>query len=427
MEQIVYQHDYAEYKQQLRSELERTSEGFVRIGYLLKVARDTDILKTSGYSDYLDFANGEFGLDKSMVSRFIRINDRFSEEGNSDRLLEQYKGFGYAKLALMLRIPEVITEELTPEYTKSEIQQIKEEIDEERNKTEVEHLEENFEQIMNPPTDSLLVRVLKAIGEENTFLFCKIWNFFSEGEEWDRLKDIFKPIDQMTYVARVAGEGKVILIVKDDGASLTVARAETKTNHSWMEITSAWAEIMPVSNGEDGHAFIKAKDAYEFTYGKPIAEEKPEVAPVQPKRVEVPKKPKKEAPKKVIKEPDPVEAEPAEDSDEEAERQCSDSEPKEVEDAGLIKNDESEVEEVKGEIVEDEESDDPNFLIRGSLVNIQVKINRAKHFIGNAVDAANKYVPVETKDLYNCKNELINALEDINCIIKYQREREENK
>ena len=69
MEQIVYQHDYAEYKQQLRSELERTSEGFVRIGYLLKVARDTDILKTSGYSDYLDFANGEFGLDKSMVSR----------------------------------------------------------------------------------------------------------------------------------------------------------------------------------------------------------------------------------------------------------------------------------------------------------------------------------------------------------------------
>lgn len=337
MEQIVYQHDYAEYKQQLRSELERTSEGFVRIGYLLKVARDTDILKTSGYSDYLDFANGEFGLDKSMVSRFIRINDRFSEEGNSDRLLEQYKGFGYAKLALMLRIPEVITEELTPEYTKSEIRQIKEEIDEERNKTEIEHLEENFEQIMNPPEDSLLVRVLKAIGKENTFLFCKIWNFFSEGEEWDRLKDIFKPIDQMTYVTRVAGEGKVILIVKDDGASLTVARAETKTNHSWMEITSAWAEIMPVSNGEDGHVFIKAKDAYEFVYGKPIAEEKPEVAPVQPKRVEVSKKPKTvKAPH--VKEVEKIKEEPENDSDP---KQSGTEDAEEVEEAGVIKNDES--------------------------------------------------------------------------------------
>ena len=296
MEEIIYQRDYTQYKQELRTELEKTSEGFVRIGYLLKVARDTDILVGSGYKDYLDFANGEFGLDKSMVSRFIRINDRFSEEGNSDRLLEQYKGFGYAKLAIMLRIPEVITEELTPEYTKSEIQAIKNEIDEERSKTEVEHLEENFEQIMNPPTDSLLVRVLKAIGEDNAALFCKIWNFFSENVEWGGLKDIFKPIDQQTYVTRVAGEGKIILIVKDEGAALTIARSEQKTNHSWNEINSAWAEIMPVSNGQEGHSFTEAKDAYEFTYGKPIEEEKPEVAPVQPKRVEAPKveKPKKE-------------------------------------------------------------------------------------------------------------------------------------
>ena len=338
MEQIIYQHDYTEYRQELRTELERTSEGFVRIGYLLKVARDTDILTGSGYKDYLDFANGEFGLDKSMVSRFIRINDRFSEEGNSDRLLEQYKGFGYAKLAIMLRIPEVITEELTPEYTKSEIQAIKNEIDEERSKSEVEHLEENFEQIMNPPEDSLLVRVLKAIGEENTFLFCKIWNFFSEGEEWDRLKDIFKPIDQMTYVARVAGEGKVILIVKDDGASLTVARAETKTNHSWMEITSAWAEIMPVSNGEEGHTFIKAKDAYEYTYGKPITEEKPEVAPVQPKRVEVPKKPETvKAPH--VKEMEKIQEELKDDPDPEP---SGTEDAEEVAEDRVIKNDESE-------------------------------------------------------------------------------------
>ena len=294
MEEIIYQRNYSEYKQELRTELEKTSEGFVRIGYLLKVARDTDILIGSGYKDYLDFANGEFGLDKSMVSRFIRINDRFSEEGNSDRLLEQYKGFGYAKLAIMLRIPEVITEELSPEYTKAEIQEIKDHIDEERNKTEVQHFEENMDVIMNPPTDSLLVRVLKAIGEENTELYIKIWDFFTENTEWDGLKDIFKPLDQMTYVVRVPGEGKIILIVKEDGAALTIARTETKTNHSWDEIKAAWAESMECGD-EQGNTFINAKAAYEYTYGKPI-EEIPEVAPVQPKRVEAPKveKPKKE-------------------------------------------------------------------------------------------------------------------------------------
>ena len=294
MEEIIYQRNYSEYKQELRTELEKTSEGFVRIGYLLKVARDTEILVGSGYKDYLDFANGEFGLDKSMVSRFIRINDRFSEEGNSDRLLEQYKGFGYAKLAIMLRIPEVITEELSPEYTKAEIQEIKDHIDEERNKTEVQHFEENMDVIMNPPTDSLLVRVLKAIGEENTELYIKIWNFFTENTEWDGLKDIFKPLDQMTYVVRVPGEGKIILIVKEDGAALTIARTETKTNHSWDEIKAAWAESMECGD-KQGNTFINAKSAYEHTYGKPI-EEIPEVAPVQPKRVEAPRveKPKKE-------------------------------------------------------------------------------------------------------------------------------------
>ena len=418
MEEIIYQRNYSEYKQELRTELEKTSEGFVRIGYLLKVARDTEILVGSGYKDYLDFANGEFGLDKSMVSRFIRINDRFSEEGNSDRLLEQYKGFGYAKLAIMLRIPEVITEELTPEYTKSEIQAIKNEIDEERSKSEVEHLEENFEQIMNPPTDSLLVRVLKAIGEDNAALFCKIWNYFSENVEWGGLKDIFKPIDQQTYVTRVAGEGKIILIVKDEGAALTIARSEQKTNHSWNEINSAWAEIMPIGNGEEGHVFTEAKDAYEFTYGKPIEEKKPEVAPVQPKRVEVPKKaePKKEAPKKVIKEPEPVEAEPADDSDEEAERQCSNPESEEVEDSGLIKNDESEVEEIKGEIIENEEDEvDP----RGQLiVNAQISINRAKFRINEEVDRVNKRQQIQNENLIKCKEELEKAIREIEEVIR---------
>ena len=299
MEEIIYQRDYAQYKQDLRTELEKTSEGFVKIGYLLKVARDTDILVGSGYKDYLDFANGEFGLDKSMVSRFIRINDRFSEEGNSDRLLEQYRGFGYSKLALMLRIPEVITEELSPEYTKAEIQAIKDEIDEERQKSDVVHFEENINEIMNPPEDSLLCRVLRAIGGDNPEMYCKIWNYLSDANTgFLGVKEIFKPLDQQTYVTRVPGEGKVILIAKEDLVSLTVARTETKTQYQWPDVIMGWSEVMIMCT-EDGESFVKAEDAYQATYGKPIEEKKSEVAPVQPKRVEVPKvEPKKKPEKK---------------------------------------------------------------------------------------------------------------------------------
>ena len=56
MEQITAYKSYQEYKHELDTELTKTAEGFVRIGYLLKVARDTDILKESSYANVVDFA-----------------------------------------------------------------------------------------------------------------------------------------------------------------------------------------------------------------------------------------------------------------------------------------------------------------------------------------------------------------------------------
>ena len=82
MEQIIYRKSYQEYKQELDAVLTRTAEDFVQIGYLLKVARDTNILADSGYANVTDFAKAEYGIDKTQVSRFININDRFSENGS---------------------------------------------------------------------------------------------------------------------------------------------------------------------------------------------------------------------------------------------------------------------------------------------------------------------------------------------------------
>ena len=101
---------YQEYKEAVDTELQKSAEGFVRIGYLLKVARDTDILKESGYGSVNEFAEAEYSLDKSQVSRFIRINDEYSEGGYSDRLQTKYRNFGYAKLAIMLTLPAAVNE-----------------------------------------------------------------------------------------------------------------------------------------------------------------------------------------------------------------------------------------------------------------------------------------------------------------------------
>lgn len=42
---VITYTDYTQYKAALDAELQKSAEGFVKIGYLLKVARDTRILE----------------------------------------------------------------------------------------------------------------------------------------------------------------------------------------------------------------------------------------------------------------------------------------------------------------------------------------------------------------------------------------------
>ena len=129
---------YTDFKTRLDTELRANAEGFVRIGYLLKVARDTDILKESGHKNVADFAAAEYGLTKDIVSRYIAINDRYSEGGYSDRLQAKFEGYGVSKLQEMLTLPDYIIDEITPTLTRAEIQEIKAEVKAENEITPIE-------------------------------------------------------------------------------------------------------------------------------------------------------------------------------------------------------------------------------------------------------------------------------------------------
>ncbi len=61
----------------------KIKEGYMEMGYILKLARDTDILAGSGYRGHEEFGAERYGLDKGTVSRYIRIVERFSVGGNS--------------------------------------------------------------------------------------------------------------------------------------------------------------------------------------------------------------------------------------------------------------------------------------------------------------------------------------------------------
>lgn len=271
--QIEYRKTYQEYKAVLDAELNKTAEGFVRIGYLLKVARDTDILRESGYTSVTEFAEAEYNLDKSQVSRFIHINDKFAEGGYSDRLQNQYQGFGYAKLTLMLQLPDAINEALSPSYSKAEIQAIKEEVDAENQVTDLERMMEPVP--MPTPQEAkggILNAAIYQLGEDEPELYTAV----AAVQDIQELQETMAPAGERTYSIRIPGTGRIMLMLSDasDDVNIVNARTGEKESTSWENMFAAWQQLLD-GDGSPEH--------WEKTYGKEYPKEEPPVAPVQPK------------------------------------------------------------------------------------------------------------------------------------------------
>lgn len=271
--QIEYKKSYQEYKTELDAELNKSAEGFVRIGYLLKVARDTDILKESGYPSVTEFAKAEYGIDKSQVSRFIHINDKFAEGGYSDRLKAQYQGFGYAKLTLMLQLPDAVNEVLSPSYSKAEIQIIKEEIDAENQVTDLERMMESVP--MPTPQEAkggTLNAAIYQLGEDEPELYTAV----AAVQDIRELQEAMAPAGERTYSIRIPGTGRIMLMLSDSSDDVNIVNVRTgeKESASWEEIYDAWQQLLD-GDGSPEH--------WEKTYGKEYPKEEPPVAPVQPK------------------------------------------------------------------------------------------------------------------------------------------------
>lgn len=275
---VITYTDYRQYKAELDAELEKSAESFIRIGYLLKVARDTGILKESGYASVNEFAQKEYGLDKTQVSRFMRINDRFSKDGYAETLKEEYKGFGYAKLSIMLQLPDSINEELSPEYSKTEIQAIKDECDEEEKITDLEVMMEKKDEAQEE-IDGMLQKVAYQIGKEDSSLYEILWeSLIANNEQEKEFMEHLAPSGMKTYSIRIPGTGRMMLMIKESEEEvklLNVREPEDKRIFKRTELVEAFRSIF--LNGD-------AKTSWERTYGEQFPEEKKEVAPVQPKK-----------------------------------------------------------------------------------------------------------------------------------------------
>lgn len=279
MEELQVKGTYSEFKEQLDTELKKSVESFVRIGYLLKIARDTEILHESGYQNMVEFAKAEYNLSKDQVSRFIAINDKYSIDGYSDKLQEKYEGYGVAKLAEMLTLPEAVADMIEPEMTRAEIQEIKREVKEEQAISDVEVMLEEKDTRLEDM--NLIQKFMYKYFYENRLDFIGMaaviqGELETTEQEIEKTLQVLAPSGIGTKKVRIAGIGKLFLSIKGKDNNLELVNVRTnETEHiSWTSFLDDITEL---------YGLGASKGDWEVYYHEPFEMEKTEVAPVQQK------------------------------------------------------------------------------------------------------------------------------------------------
>lgn len=117
--------DWMSMKGQLELELRNAAASFVKIGYLLRRIEESEGYRNEGYDTLAEWAGDTYGLSKATVSRFMAINARYSIDGYSDQLKQEYALYGSSKLAEMLALPEEDMQMVSPEMKREDIRAIK--------------------------------------------------------------------------------------------------------------------------------------------------------------------------------------------------------------------------------------------------------------------------------------------------------------
>lgn len=112
-------------KESLKADIRIVQSGFIRIGYKLRRIRDEKLYERDGYSSMGEFAENEYHLSKSTVSRFITINERYSEGGYSQNIRPELAQYGWTKLTEMLGLPDSDLEMVDADTNRADIRALK--------------------------------------------------------------------------------------------------------------------------------------------------------------------------------------------------------------------------------------------------------------------------------------------------------------
>lgn len=116
---------YQEAKSILQEKLDNMKMNFIAAGYYMKYIRDRELFREDGYKSIWEFAEDNYGIKKSTASRWMAMNDKFSLDGNSPILAEEFRGFEKSQLQEMLYLDDKQIETVTPDMTVKEIREVR--------------------------------------------------------------------------------------------------------------------------------------------------------------------------------------------------------------------------------------------------------------------------------------------------------------
>lgn len=276
MEEMTVYRTYGQFKQAFDQEIRSQADGFIRMGYLLKVARDTDILAESKYRTIAEFARGEYGLTDDTVSRMIKINDRYSENGYSDCLADRYRGFGQTLLAEMLVLSDVVVESIPPEITRAQLREVKEEIKEEAAITDLEVMMEDTDP-QQEKIESVLVKALYQYYKENYKEYPELHKAVTGSCVTPEIvMELLAPSGTGVKMVRIPGMGRYMITIRGKNQNIRVVNIRTNDleEFTWSECILALGELCKGTGS--------AEEDWEKCYGELYPEKKKsEVVPAQ--------------------------------------------------------------------------------------------------------------------------------------------------
>ncbi len=116
--------DYDSLNREIKRTMKRSARDVVQLGFMLRRMME-EHLWTAMYEDFDSYLAEELHMDYTAATRFIRINKKYSWQGHSMEVAEEYEDYSQSLLIEMLNMPPELEAKVTPDMTVSQVREIK--------------------------------------------------------------------------------------------------------------------------------------------------------------------------------------------------------------------------------------------------------------------------------------------------------------